>query len=844
LIPLVALGAWTTACLAVFVAWRRWQVDWVRDVLAIGVLGALTAGFFWRILWTPDAWMPAGGGDLASFLYPLYNWTARTLKTGTVPLWNPTLYSGAPFAADVQTGVFYPVNLLVFALVPSVTYDVMEGLAVFHVFLAGVFTYVCIRGLDPGQHRLAALVGAVAFMFSDLFIVHFGNLNLIAATAWMPLVVLLFMRALRTSGAPGLRWAAGAGLALGVAVLAGHIQPILYTVVALAVAWLVHSFAPRGSATAGRVACNGVEGVSRPRERGGQGRLVSIRALRLLLDRRFSNVKLPHMAWGLLVFIVTGIVAFSLAAVQLLPSVEMAAWTHRAEVAYATAAQYSLMPGQLVGLFVPGVLGRDPMAYWGPWDRVETGYIGILPLALAAYALADAMRRRDRLTVLLAVLAGAGLILALGGNAVLHGWLFQWVPGFDKVRAPARAIVLLDFGVALLAARGLGDLLRVGADEVRRHDLGRVLRILALALAGTVLVALPLAYFALLTGQDQDPAIFKRIATAANGVSLFALLLAASLALLYARWRNWGLGFGRGAWGLGLGALVLIFLDLAALGANVDVGTTDPTRRFRHPEAIAFLKADTDLYRIDSVTECWDVWQPDLGLLYDVYDVMGVYNPLMLAHYDRYWATLGSRSTPLYDFLNARYVIGHKDVPLDWTKFELAFDGDPDVNVYRNRRVLPRVLVVHQAIVEGDPAAAEWRIHQPDFDPTQTVVLKWGESLPQVQNLREGASEASAARVTAHRPNEIVVDVHAAAEGYLVLSEVYYPGWWATVDDTPAEVLLANTAFRAVHVPAGDHTVQLWFAPDSVRWGALLELGTVLGLGLWGLVILVGQVRR
>jgi len=285
----------------------------------------------------------------------------------------------------------------------------------------------------------------------------------------------------------------------------------------------------------------------------------------------------------------------------------------------------------------------------------------------------------------------------------------------------------------------------------------------------------------------------------------------------------------------------LIFLDLTALGANVDVGRQDPTRHFQHPAAIAFLKADPDLYRIDSVTECWDVWQPDIGLLYDIHDVMGVYNPPMLAHYDRYWATLGSRSTPLYDFLNAKYVIGHKDVPLDWDKFELAFAGDPEVNIYRNRRVLPRALVVHQAIVEGDPAAAEARIHQPDFAPTQTVVLKWGQSLPQVPNLREGAS---AARVTAHRPNEIVVDVHAAADGYLVLSEVYYPGWRASVDGAPAEVILANTAFRAVRVAPGEHTVRLWFAPDSVRWGAALGLGTALGLGLWGLAALVGRARR
>ncbi|MBU0492898.1 MAG: YfhO family protein [Chloroflexi bacterium] len=787
-------GLWGVAWLGAHVAGRRgwWPVHRHRDVLALGLLGALTAGFFWRILWTPDAWTPAGGGDLASFLYPLYNWTARTLKTGIVPLWNPYLYSGAPFVADVQTGVFYPINLLVFFLAPSITYDVMEGLAVFHVFLAGALTYVCVRGLEPAQHRLAALLGAVAFMFSDLFIVHLGNLNLIAVTAWLPLVFLCYVRALRAAGTRRWAWAIAAGLVLGVAFLAGHLQPILYIVVALGLAWLVLGW---------------------PKER----------------QRWWS----AWVAGGLCV-LVTGVVAVGVAAVQLWPSVEMTAWTHRAEVAYTTAAQYSLMPGQLVGLLVPGVLGRDPMSYWGPWDRVETGYIGVLPLLLALYVL---LRRRDRLTLLLAALAGMGLLLALGGNATLHGWFYQWVPGFDKLRAPARAIVLFDFGVALLAARGLGDLLHVGIDEAQRRDLGRVLRVTALALAGVTLVALPLAYFALLTSQDKDPALFQRVATAANGVSLFAVLLAASLALLYARWRRWGRGKIFGA-----AAVALVFLDLTALGANVDVGNADPTRNFQHPAAVAFLKADPDLYRIDSVTECWDVWQPDIGLLTDIYDVMGVYNPLMLAHYDRYWATLGSRSSPLYDFLNAKYVIGHKDVPLDWDKFELAFDGDPDVNIYRNRQVLPRALVVHQAIVEGDPAAAEWRIHQPGFSPTQTVVLKWGDALD------AASTGKSTAQVTALRPNDITVAVHATAPGYLVLSEVYYPGWLATVDNVPAPVILANTAFRAVPVPVGDHSVRLWFAPDSMRWGALISLSTVtlglMGIGFIGIISRARPVRR
>jgi hypothetical protein len=106
-----------------------------ETVAATGLLALLTIGFFWQILFTP-AWMPAGGGDLAPFLYPNYRFAAEHLKQGDIPLWNPHLYSGVPFAADIQSGLFYPLNLLVFLLTPSLTYEWLEYLAVFHFWLA------------------------------------------------------------------------------------------------------------------------------------------------------------------------------------------------------------------------------------------------------------------------------------------------------------------------------------------------------------------------------------------------------------------------------------------------------------------------------------------------------------------------------------------------------------------------------------------------------------------------------------------------------------------------------------------------------------------------------------
>ena len=74
------------------------------------------------------------------------------------------------------------------------------------------------------------------------------------------------------------------------------------------------------------------------------------------------------------------------------------------------------------------------------------------------------------------------------------------------------------------------------------------------------------------------------------------------------------------------------------------------------------------------------------------------------------------------------------------------------------------------------------------------------------------------------------------AEGYLVLSDPFYPGWRAELDGSPAEILRANYAFRAVAVPAGSHTVTMTFRPASWIAGLAISLATLAALAAAGFV--------
>jgi len=744
------------------------------DVLAVGGLAGVTAAFFWRVLFTSAAWIPAGGGDLASFLYPTYHYAAESLRRGVIPLWNPHLYLGTPFLADNQTAVFYPINLLFYFLTQELTYATMEWLVIVHVFLSGVFAYFCLRYLEPGRplHTPAALLGGVAYMLCDVNITHLGNLNIIATTTWLPLIFVFYRRAV-VEQRVGL--AAMAGVFLAVAALVGHGQMLLLTVLGLGMyllwRWLTGW-------------------------RGGWRALLS-----------------PALMFALMLAVGLG-----LAALTLLPAYEMTGHTARAHMPYEEASRYSLPPAALIGLLVPDLYGRGPGGFWGPWDRVEVGYVGVLPLLLAALLL---FLRRDKVSGFFAFLAVSGLLLALGRYAPLHRLFYNFVPGFDQVRVPARALILFDFGVAGMAALGLDVLLRP-LGERGRAVLHRAVR-LAPWVGSVTLVSVGLLSRRILgAARSFSAEDYRRIAGAANrGLVIFTLLLMVSLLWLWGRTRAQ-----RARILLGLLAVALVAGDLVGLGMSVEVCDYDPLTGFDHPQVLAYLRSDPNYFRVESAREALGVWQPDFSLLHGLYDLGGLWNPLSLAAYDAFYWSVG-RDSPLYDFTGVKYLITRKDRPPGEGKFILAFDGDPQVDIYLNTAALPRVLLVHRAVTVPDAGAAHTRIHAPDFDPATMVVLLEGQGAPLDVDPGDGERRLGLADFGA---NHLEVTVTTPVEGYLVVSDMFYPGWVATVDGEPRPILQANYCFRAVRVEPGEHRVRFEFRPRS--WTVGLSLSAVTAVTL------------
>ncbi len=747
----------------ILVRWRK--PERLADAMMPGLFALLTITFFWRLV-SGDAFMPADGGDLGSFLYPTYHFIQQSLKEGVWPLWNPHIYSGVPFAAEIQSGIFYPPHLLRFLLGPEITYRDMEGLVLAHIWWAGFTTYLLARGIK--LNRYAAVLAGVAFMFSDLFILHFGNLNLIGVTAWLPLVLLGVHRYLEEGS---IRWALGAGLALGLGSLIGHIQMTMFGMMAIGL-WA------------------------------GFWLLTDLSVWRQQWRRTMLAILLPSL------------IAIGIMAPMLLPGMEIAAFTERSEWRYAQTVGFSLSPAQLIGLLIPGFFGRSPALHWGLWPRVEVGYIGVFTLVLA---LVGMILRRDRLTWLLIAIGAVALAFSLGIYSIVHGWFTWLLPGLEQLRAPARFIFLLDLSLALLAGRGLQTMMRSWTPEERG-----LLRGIWALLRNCFLIALaigvPLIYAVLLLTRDGDPGLHLRASVSTIAVMHFLLLFAASLGLFFARKQAWMRGET-----FAFLAIALIFLDLASLGAYNDISEKDPTTNFNRTAILEFLQSDPELYRIDARTDIDQLWQPDTAMVHQLYDVWGVANPLSLEYYNRYWNSVGSRSTDKYALLNVKYLLGKKDVVLDQEVWELAFDRDPDLNVYRNRRFQPRVhLLGHARVAPDDETAWAW-LQDPSFRPLSEVIIVGGSPM---------AEEDGLAEIIAWETNQVLIHTQSKTQATLLIAQTWYPGWEASLDGGPWQpVLRADGAFQAVQVPAGEHEVRLRFRSSRQTLGLALMVLTLLLVG-------------
>ena len=742
----------------------------LEEALIIAFLFALPLLFFWRQI-TPAPLDRASfrAGDFTGQYFPLHVFAARELLAGRLPLWNPYLYGGQPALADIQSGVFYPLNLLTVLVLwlfgGDYTLFVQELQVIFHFSLAGLFTYLFMRRKGG---RLGGLISALTFTYGG-YLTSFPvqQMTMLEVAVWLPLILLFLDKALSPASRPWIIWA---GAALGVALLAGHPQTALYLFYTalgylLFRLWATPPFIPP--------LAGGQRGV-----------------------RPFLSAAFPF-----LLFVPLGL---GLAAVQIWPTLEFIRFSSRAQLGYK-AVSWGLPLNEIIALFYPGFLGGSPQ------------YVGVLPLILAVMAVLwgrkagpdappSVQTSRERFFWL--GLALLSLLLSLGGNTFLFSFFYLLVPGFGAVRDQERALFLFSFSLAMLAGYG-AVLLRPSCREellTLRRWVGRV-GWAALAFTGALYYGWVRAAHAGAEVNVFEGALRHHVL---NLLILGGALLLLTLCL-----------HGRGGWGGAL-AVALTLFQLFTVNWRYNLKEAPLESFFPRTELTEFLGHLPGRGRISSAGLL--PGGASAGAVYELEDITGN-SPLHLAAFEKFTAQVGEWRR--WQLLHVTHILDRRalDGPGLRRLYECE-DEEGKIRVYEITDPLPRAWVVHRAQVAASEEEAWAILNAGHFNLKESAVL---EEEPEIAlPASDEVAGESAVSLAERGPTHLTLEVETPANSLLVLSEIYYPGWQARVDGRPAPLYRANRLLRAVPLEAGHHRVEIRYDPLSFKGGLGLTALTVM----------------
>lgn len=766
----------------------------------------------------------------------------RELAAGQAPLWNPYQGAGTPLAANMQSAAFDPL-LLPVRLHPSPR---VWDLTLLASFVAGaIATYALGRLLGLGT--AASATGGAAFVLSGFFMLY-GNNHYVRAYFFLPALLVLVELLLRSRS---LLPVAGLAVVVALILLAGMPEAAFFVLTTFGAFSFYRLF--RGPRVVGRLAA----------------------------VARFGS---------------GGLVGVMLAAPALVPFAEyLSASLNLHDPTTGLQAD----PVRRAVLWVVPYLTGQPAS--GTGIRSWVG-MAVPALGVVAVGVRPAMRRHHGwfflgvAAVLLLKQFGAGVVQWIGQLPVADRAIFKLfsvpVTSFCLAMLAAIGVQVIEDRVVRRRHLALGALVLVllvlaglGMDaraltEARARAAGQ----LGIAAAGGLLVLVAAA----------GPPSRRTIAAAAAvvvaggivaGVALPAgpagpyrlvVLVGAVIGLLALVVRPPGVNAARSAALVACLAVVAELLVLVPRGVYprlwdpyVPPGWLDLVRR----EA----KAVPDQGRVFGLG---GILYPDTAGAFGLQDVRTL-DALYVRRYAEYVRTFvepefddrftgrsddertppNMHDNPMWDLLGVRWVLssirsggpgGAYGGALP-ARLELV-GSEGDVEVREDPARMPRAFMAgsarwvasqQEAVAYLSRAGARFpdgAVRVEGFDPASEVVVEGAPGAARgVTADPVPAGPAGQVRIVSYRADRVVLSVTAERPGIVVLTDVFFPGWKATVDGRPAAVLPADVAFRGVEVGAGQSTVVFSYEPESVRVGIGVA---VLGLAMLAVIAGLGLRRR
>lgn len=719
------------------------------------------------------------GLDIAQQFIPWREFGFQQLREGNLSLWNPHIYSGAPFFGGFQSALLYPPNVL-FLILP-IDKAINWSIAL-HVFLLGAFMFLWAR--HRGLQLLSCFLSAIIVMFGGAHFLHIyaGHLPNLCSMVWVPLIFLAIDKIFEK---PALGSVLLGAFATTMQILAGHPQYVFYTAVA-----------------AGIYSC-------------------------LNLARAESRGKILLGLGAICVG------AIGLSAIQLFTGLVEAKETVRSlGTSYNFAAMFSFPPENFLTLVAPNFFGDiKTLPYWSRGYLWEMSlFVSLTGFALAGYGAISGDRTQRRFSLAMILIL---LLLACSARTPLFHFLYHWVPGFNKFRGNSKFIFQATLFVALLAGIGLDAVIK-GQKNLRAFAaIGFGVAILFVG--GALWIkhsssAVPVAngwgqIFEAINESRESPLPEEKfsdatfISQAGAGAAKSFFIVGATLALFSTL-----LLVVRRVPKASLAILVLALLELFIFArSSLDSFELSKTRS---PEVAETLAKDPGDYRVLNFDNS------NIGMSLGANDLWG-YDPGVLLRYAQFisftqesnpddadgYVTF-SQMHPLYAMLRCRFV------------FSYPSDGKTDVML--NENTLPRLQLIKNYRVLPERNSIFNAMDGASFDPRNEVILE-ESPVPAPRPSEENDTVELVNSSTDH----LTVKANLSSPSILLITDTYSKGWRARALPGSAqvnyEIMPANYCLRAIPLAAGNHHLRIEYLPTAFIIGKWVSIASaILFAGLIG----------
>ncbi len=343
--------------------------------------------FFWKNIFHGEYFY---FGDNYNLFIPNKVFFKEQISKGIFPLWNPLIFSGTPYLADLGIFPLYPGNIffLIFSPPKALTY-----LSIFQIYLLAVFSYLYFY--VKFAKRSLSLIAAIILAFSGSVISHIGNLSILNVITWFPLILLFLERYCKKRRFRDLFFLS---LFMTVSFLGGHLQIFYYNLVFIILYILFN----------------------------------------ISVDIKY---KIKTILLLLLLFL-------SFSAIQIIPFIEFANLSTRPLNDFSYSSIGSMPLVTVIRLFFAQIFGRLKDGYsWGPQAPMErgyadvTGYIGIIPLLIIFWK-GKKYYKKIKFWLISTLLL---LLISFGKYTPLYYLLFKIFPFFSRFRNPSQFLFLYSF---------------------------------------------------------------------------------------------------------------------------------------------------------------------------------------------------------------------------------------------------------------------------------------------------------------------------------------------------------------------------------------------------------------